>query len=40
MDSAGFPLVIASYKLSSKLAVDHVKINPRICTQRRRVNSR
>lgn len=40
MDSAGFPLQVASYTLADSFPVDHVVVNPKVCTQRRRVNSR
>jgi hypothetical protein len=38
--SLGFPLVVASYKLSSAENVSSVVINTKICTQRKRVNGR
>jgi hypothetical protein len=34
------PLVVASYKLASARQVTAAKVNPRVCTQRRRVNGR
>jgi hypothetical protein len=38
--TADIPLVVASYTLASARQVTSTKVNPNVCTQRRRVNQR
>jgi hypothetical protein len=40
MSTGTFPLVVASYKLSSARDVTRCVCNPKLCTQRKRVNGR
>ena len=40
MAAGGFPLQVASYKLSSARHVTHSVVNPKVCSQRKRVNGR
>lgn len=40
LTTGDFPLEVASYKLSETNLVDTVKINPLVCTVRKRVNGR